>query len=571
MMACGTDPTQPGGDDTTTAVSALNAEQPGVVEFMYRWYRKAPGVALAGYAAADYNGCGGSMIGPNIMMTAAHCGDRGGINFRTYPDGGAGGPNVFTISSYTCHWLVSSFADSDITLHFCDPGADGVSPGDRFGYLDMENRRPAVGDLVYSPWTNQQPSTNVPYALMYSPGKITRTNLSRDELWSVPSQAGAIGIESNVYAEAGASGSPQLSAITNKILVGPLSTAFPDGGQSRNAVSIYDYLYWGRADNASLPDVNDAVVRGFGLDPQNYYGWLDDELDWLFDIQTDIERLRGEAQRDWYALSFRSPRKNKLWDVVGGGSSASFSNNVAHVTRTDSGAGIVLHHTRLNLVSGGNYALSGLLRRTAGTGDIWVGLRSDAGGFSGTWLTTKSGVPFSIPVTATGPNTELLVWMSGNSSYDIQELTLARFENSRVKMTFDDGDQRSLWSDAGEFPGPATIIPDGYPPSADTPNWGLYVPASPGREFGAQIGRVPLQLGKTYQVCFEARSDSTALTSGHANILGDTAATPIPFTLTSGWATICSAFKAGGVVTAQFGLDSGSPYRVDNLRFVALP
>jgi ELWxxDGT repeat protein len=35
----------------------------------------------------------------------------------------------------------------------------------------------------------------------------------------------------------------------------------------------------------------------------------------LFDVQQDLERLRGENKRDWYYLGFESERRNALWDV----------------------------------------------------------------------------------------------------------------------------------------------------------------------------------------------------------------------------------------------------------------
>src|SRR3954470_22052486 len=44
----------------------------GVAQLAPRFYTSAD-VTRAGYAVAEVGGCTGSMIGPNIMLTAAHC------------------------------------------------------------------------------------------------------------------------------------------------------------------------------------------------------------------------------------------------------------------------------------------------------------------------------------------------------------------------------------------------------------------------------------------------------------------------------------------------------------------
>ncbi|WP_441286143.1 hypothetical protein ACSRUE_27275 [Sorangium sp. KYC3313] len=117
------------------------------------------------------------------------------------------------------------------------------------------------------------------------------------------------------------SGSPHFNAANGKMIIAPLSTACSAGCWGRNALSMRDLLYSGYVNPsfdpaAQGPTVNVSLVTSLGLTPANYYGWADKELDWEFDIQRDLERLRGEARRDWYNLGFDSQRRNALWDLT---------------------------------------------------------------------------------------------------------------------------------------------------------------------------------------------------------------------------------------------------------------
>jgi hypothetical protein len=570
LASCTTEVSTSEVEQTGVVEETLSSEQTGVVEYAFRQYRTLAGVTLAGYATPDVNGCGAAMIGPNTLITAAHCGVISQATFRTYPNAGAAGAGSPVVSTYDCNYLVHTFGDTDINIYFCAPGPDGVNPGDRYGYLDMDPRRPAVNQSVYSTWTNQQPTPQVPVALMYSPGKITRTNLSESELWSVPTGRGSIGIESNAYGEAGASGSPQMDSLSNKIVVGPTSTAVPNGSRWRGALSIADYLFWGRAElGAPTPPVNTTFVTSLGLNPDSYMGWIDKELDNLFDIQTDIELARGEAVRDWYNLGFESARRNKLWTAPAG--LATFGANFVTLSRIDGGASIALAHKRLNLGWGANYVLSGVLRRTSGNAEIFIGLRSDSGGWSGSWL---SGMPFSIPVTATGPSSEIAVWLQGNGAFELSDLLLTRSDGGGMRLDFDWGDQRKLWNDAGEFPGPAFMIPDGRAPVAGVVNWALYVPKSTSRPYTARMGRLPVTPNRTYRVCFDLRLDSGGLSTwGRINLEGGSAAVNRKFFVGNSWGTTCvdSWSVAQSNASIQLGVDSGLPYRIDNLTFTIVP
>src|SRR5690242_8495699 len=75
-------------DSSTDEASPIAAEHPnGVAQMAPRSYDDGELTRL-GYAAPDVGGCTGTMIGPNIVYTAAHCGgtDRQ-VTFYTYAHG----------------------------------------------------------------------------------------------------------------------------------------------------------------------------------------------------------------------------------------------------------------------------------------------------------------------------------------------------------------------------------------------------------------------------------------------------------------------------------------------------
>lgn len=133
--------------------------------------------------------CGGVMIGPNVYMTASHCGFApwGHIRFKVYRNGGSDTPvpiadtEVFACESLFQTPLSPSF---DTQLLYCHPNAAGVNPGDKYGYVSheanyetMRSGFATIGDPVYATW--QQPggfvSTSLPYPgeVVYAAGTIS--------------------------------------------------------------------------------------------------------------------------------------------------------------------------------------------------------------------------------------------------------------------------------------------------------------------------------------------------------------------------------------------------------------
>src|SRR5688500_8703092 len=63
---------------------AVIAERPGQVEYAFRNYANA-NIARVQLAAPKWQGCSATMIGPNIVLTAAHCGPAEAEEVQTAP------------------------------------------------------------------------------------------------------------------------------------------------------------------------------------------------------------------------------------------------------------------------------------------------------------------------------------------------------------------------------------------------------------------------------------------------------------------------------------------------------
>ena len=368
------------GDDQTDGEqpeAALIATErcDGIAERVY-WDYTDPDVAMRSYAAVDrLYGCSGTMIGPNIMMTASHCGDSVGARFPVYVSiaGSCGGtdPGVRQLEDFPADNLINTFPDTDITLAYCPP-VNGINPGDKYGYVDFDvvmtpqgvlnysasRSLLTVGTQIYSIWQNPIEDFSNPAErgghLLYSEGTLTEINRADDWFNPLVNPAGFgcvkelcvggttpgvpckpdspnpcpggscvtqplrnLAVFMDLWTNGGGSGSSQLSADSHRILVGPTSTGCMDC-PGRTALSIADYLRFGWADSnmafCSRDHVNRTALTNLGIaDPTIYYGLLDKNGDGLFDVQHDLEMLAGEGRRDWYFLGFESARRNALW------------------------------------------------------------------------------------------------------------------------------------------------------------------------------------------------------------------------------------------------------------------
>jgi hypothetical protein len=575
-IGCLEDP-EGGGEAAGEAVSGLASEQTinanqRIVHAAGLYYT-SPDVAVNQYASASLGGyCNGVMIGPNTFLSAAHCG--GGptwISFRTYRGGSTA---VSDVETFSCDAMVQTFNDTDAVLFYCAPNG-GVSPGDKYGYVDFDLTAPVAGQQIYSISANNLLNGSLPYdTRMYANGQVTSP--AGVGHWFTPASAPNTGVEMNLWGEGGMSGSPHFNAANHRLTIAPLSTAPGGGGWNRNALSMGNLLYWGVINAAydpaaQGPTVNLALVRSLGLVAESYYGWADKELDGLFDIQRDLERLRGEGARDWYFLGFDSPRRNALWTPQLATFDAAARS--ARILRT-SGAGYAdaLLHERLSL-GAGTYRItfSTLTQASQYASSLYVGLKGPSG-YVGEYVPTAVGAGWqlhTVEVTAPAAGMALVLGLAGTADVLVSAVSVVQ---AGAVMDFDRFDKRTNWRN--DIDGSrAMVVPDGR--TTGTPNWAVRVSAPATTGFPVRNRQLALNAGRPYRVCFDARRESAAgFAQVHLRVMsGGAVATSTTVYAGSTWGTHCTA--AFTPITddnnLQLRLMAGdSAFVVDNIAITAL-
>ena len=450
------------------------------VKLVSRYRRTDPVITLASYAMVELRGCSGTMIGPRILMSAAHCGTAPKtIWFRVYDQSDE---TASTTETFTCRYLIATHPDSDLALFYCDPNSSGELPGEKYGYLDFDivadaNRqfdysaskaKLTNGTFVQSIWWN--PVGGIPDAMLYSSGQFRLVDENRP--WYAPSggfhdcaNPGSMQLDapSNLWSAHGASGSSLFSSGA-KILAGPTSSV-PGGGEGadRGALSIADYLMWGFISfpdtipcgiPTSDPQVNSALISSLGLTPANYSAWVDEELDGAFDIQTDIEAIQNETARDVYWLGFESHRRNLQWTVTGHGTAAfpTGSSGLAapYVTltrpATPTGLRDVLVRSRLNLSPGVVYRIKYNVNVLSTTNPKPLGFCAGDRCIFPT-LTTGSLLSKSEYLVA-GAGGGFAIRVRESTSLQLSAIQIVRDGRS---FDFDSHDQRAAWKDSTTF------------------------------------------------------------------------------------------------------------------------
>ena len=338
---------------TTSTTEALTAERDGTVIFSAENRTVDYNRTFRGYAASvRYNGnatCSAAMIGPNVMMTASHCGSGDAtIDFLVHRANDKYA--TFRSDRFSCQRLLRLHDDTDLMLYYCPP-RDGLNPGDKYGYLDFEVAHGPTGGLdtiasrnlvlvdtpVRTFWRNnlEQPVA-VNNAILVSEGKVT----SREETTNWPSIQGGCNsvpapiMRTNVWVKSGVSGSSTLSS-KNRIIGGPttLASGAAQGAATLTTNAIIDYLTrtvvynpagGQRCDGVGGSQLGRDLITSLGLVWEDYAGPVDENHDGLFDLHQDVEAGRLLTAADHYWLGFESNRRNKAWVANTGISAPNF-------------------------------------------------------------------------------------------------------------------------------------------------------------------------------------------------------------------------------------------------------
>lgn len=538
--------------DTKTAESSdlISREDPGVTpqpmppisgrytaEIIARRYLLNPDVTFWSYAVGQTSlGCTATMIGPRIAMTAAHCGKASQtITFYSYPNGDATARPV-TETTGTCEWLVQAFDCSppcspasyygDTLFAICPPLANGMYPGDKYGYMYFDQSPPPTATDVptlYSIWQN--PVQNIPGAangaMLYSEGWVTNTAATGWCADHYPSpctpRSRDQGIEMAMWGAPGASGSPHIRLSNHRISVGPLSAGFRgDGGSYRKALSVRELMNWQSVDasmDVNFPSVNQSYIQSWGLSPINYFADLDGGHFYggtyvppnnVPNIQEDLEQIFGETQRDHYYFGFESERRNRMWTLD---PDASFNpttdNGYLNINTARSGFSVGVN-AGLNLKPNTAYRLTLQTLTNSCTSQpcLSFGVQS---GSSVTFPFSFNTVPgagwtqqsFSFVTGATFDAIHLYVSSPVSMSVSVPSI----IEEGSV-MDFDTFDKRYWWRNDNTGTR-AFIIPNGRQGGA---NWAGVVPRTitipNGSDWPLRNRQLGLVGGQFYSICF---------------------------------------------------------------------
>jgi len=478
---------------------------PGV-RFVYRTYNHTvdgatynPNITLVSYAsfANTANGsglfCTGTMVGPNLMLTAGHCGFSGSLpgssvtngyptrnikwtlarNFdpTTYP---ATLPSAASQWDAACIPLEQSFGGvestsrgSDLQLLYC-PSVGGVGPGDVFGYV--EPRAPSttsdvtVNQALRGIFTSNAPNaaTSFPFitpvipsaTLQYGSGWVTSVSATP-----------APPVRNNIPDEGGNSGSLTYDDQLTHILLGPLNGGT---GTTRNVRSMYQYLTASRTyfDNSSFPDVNVSAINALtntartpptnlGLNGFNYGGYsptgglLDVLQEGRLTLARDIENATGENYRPWMYLGFDSLHRSNLWtNFYSSAVSINVATGAANVNIY--GAVRLLQHDKLNIPADGqSYRITVTVSASSqgNSSPLSIGFCNMVGGAcqytANTYLSTVVGQTRTFSVagpTISGASKVILV-IDSNTSFagSIRDVNVIRED---AVMNFDRADMR---------------------------------------------------------------------------------------------------------------------------------
>ena len=573
------------------AVWAINRENPKgfTVEIISRRYLADPDVTFHSYAATGIvGGCSATLIGPNTVMTAAHCGFNASLfAFVLYREMDFRQPQIETVR---CNPLYQTFADTDLHLLYCPP-INGVNPGDKYGYLDFDARSPMVGESVYSVWKNPVDNLGRNEQMLYSDGRVVSL---KAPTWATPTGFDNTATETNLWGRVNASGSSQISSKSHRVLVGPLSEApSGNGGPLRRSLSIYDYLT--RASVSTRANINAREIQTHGLDPADYLGGVDKDGNLLFDVQEDIEWEYGEGKRDHYALNFASERQNALWTTFAPWTVPSDfrpKDQSVHLPATGGvGQSVALRHEKLNLKPNTTYRISLMVHANT---TIRNGLEVSLDGLFGKFgwgpvdshsisLTRGTGWQMASFELSTSFPVEHALSISKLPGTDAFIAAINVIEEDSI-MDFDTHDKRLHWRNDNNG-ARAFILPDGTGSGAD---WAALVgrtdSIAQGKDWPLRSRQLALLPQRSHRICFamrKFRGHPASPITGYVRVKSNNSVvmTQTFSAQNSSWSSVCTDnFRTiGSDNIVQFGIyaprpdqkaASGASFLVDDIQVI---
>lgn len=541
------------------AIDAFTGPQPSIiaeraeVSYAFRHYGD-PELATVSYASPEYGGnCSSTMIGPNIVLTAAHCGpaeadanQNARLRFVTYRNS----ETQRNEEIFYCRRLIHGWPLHDLALAWCDPNASGVNPGDKYGYLDVETRAPLVGDYVYSVWWNPvtQGATGSAMVPLFSRGTVRQTNAT---IWGgiLPGWPAGhpVGIRMDTWATLGSSGGGNIDINTHRLLVGPTTLAGVTEGPSKHAWSMRTYFQTTllapgyRPQTGMLEPIKASNFPSSTFNFASYVGGVDKNSNSIFDVQEDVERWRGENQRAVYALDFNNRRRNALWFTP----AQAIDLAQARLPVSQSGAAVVASHSRLNLKPNTNYRV-GVSIRTGSAGStqaLSVGFEElrRGGPRAALSTSTQQSPSFRTALLRTGSgfgaSPSLVFRTTAAFSGDISGIQLVE-DGSTVH--FDTRDEREGWQTGR---GRASVLPQGITSTVPgaAPDFALRVEAVNGLALWTWSRNILFLTDRAQSLCFKVRAQSPTQASGQARIFSNGFLVhTLTFPLGNTWTTQCT-------------------------------
>lgn len=543
----------PAPDEQTGQVeNAINAEAPGLAE-MFGDDTGCPAGHCGYFADADRTfvsnsiardstaGCTGSWVGANIFMTAGHCAVTGAhqVAFMAYLDN-SGFPAAFPIQCGEV--LVQSIQDPqmgysgavDVALFYCpDVTINGLTlpPGIHFGTVDWDIRPTmAIGTPMYKLWWNpidiNGTTTN---HLLYRTGTIVDN--TQHHGWQ-----NALRYDYSFCLNQGSSGSPSFSTEFHRILAGPhsiggapVSDPCTTAGQRSAVQSREVFDEWFVDEVNHWYHLNDSQILAAGLGPvAQYDGYQDKNHDFVFDIQHDLEAVRGERLRDHYWFGFESRPRNAQWSGVSNGTTFYPDGvippgppfGVANYNRNP--GGLVMHRA-MKLDAYTTYRIA--LRSKSYWSSSTLGLKLaivNADGRRTEQLLDTTGTQnkwhtFSLTTLNDPVGVQLVA--NGNINVDVWYLSVIKDGSA---MDFDFADKREGWRNMNTG-ARAFIVPRG---TGNNPDWAVVarrdLAIAAADDWGAGSQHLALVPNTTYNVCFSYRTDPASAgsnSSGRAELV----------------------------------------------------